>query len=85
MDTRTGEVKQFGNETGRNKFVADKRRKGEPWWIECAIEPTKAQTMKGVKGHHKCLCGSGKKFRDCCRKLYIFKHGEWVNNPKAKF
>ena len=81
MDTRTGEIKQFADTKERDAFTAEKRRKGEPWWIECRLEPTKRQAMKGLKGHHLCLCGSGKKFRDCCRKLYVFKHGEWRKNP----
>ena len=81
MDARTGEIKQFGSEKERDVFVQDKRRKGEPWWIECKIAPTKAQAMFRLRGRHPCLCGSGKKFRDCCRKLYVFKHGEWRKNP----
>ena len=40
-----------------------------------------SQAQNGLKGWHLCLCGSGKKFRDCCRKLHVFKHGKWVNNP----
>lgn len=81
MDSRTGKILIFDDTNKRDCFIRDKRIHGEPWWIECKIEPTKAQTMKGLKGHHLCLCGSGKKFRDCCRKLYIFKHGQWVKNP----
>ena len=81
MDTRTGEIKRFADAAARDRFVDEKLRKGEPWWVECKVEPTKPQTMNGLKGWHLCLCGSGKKFRDCCRKLYVFKHGKWVNNP----
>lgn len=67
MDTRTGEIITFGDTKQRDSFLQDKRKKGELWWLECAVEPTKAQTMNGLKGWHLCLCGSGKKFRECCR------------------
>ena len=81
MDTRTGEIKRFIDADNLANYIDEKRRKGEPWWVECRVEPTKAQTINGLKGWHLCLCGSGKKFRDCCRKLHVFKHGKWVNNP----
>jgi uncharacterized protein YchJ len=83
MDTRTGEIKTFATQKERDAFVNDKRKKGEPWWVECHEEPTKKQATMGLKGWNLCLCGSGKKFRECCRKLYIFQNGEWVANSKA--
>jgi uncharacterized protein YchJ len=46
-----------------NRYVKVK----EPWWVETKVEPTKKQLQSGLKGWHKCLCGSGKLFRECCR------------------
>lgn len=63
MNTETGEIKQFESQAARDAFVAEKNKA----WVECAIEPTEEQKQTGVKGHHDCLCGSGRKFRDCCR------------------
>lgn len=66
MNTDTGEIRKFGDDVERARFVEERRRKGESW-IECAAQPTEHQVKHGLKGHHSCLCGSGKKFRDCCR------------------
>jgi uncharacterized protein YchJ len=71
MDTRTGEIREFKTEAERNNFVADKRKRGEPWWKECANAPSPFQKKHNLKGHHLCLCGSGKKFRDCCQEKKV--------------
>jgi len=39
-------------------------RRGEPFGGYSWLRRTKAVC---TKGHHPCKCGSGKKFRDCCR------------------
>jgi len=71
MQRATGEVKQMNEselrEAQEQKFYNPITRKKEPWWIPVTVEPTKQQLQTGVKGWHLCLCGSGKKFRDCCR------------------
>jgi uncharacterized protein YchJ len=67
MNTKTGEIVKFNTEEERTGFIASKRAEGPAgkWWRECAVEPT---TKTGqLKGHHPCPCGSGKRFRDCCR------------------
>ena len=75
MNKVTGEVKQMTeaeaaqlNTAGPSmnqpqRFVKVK----QPWWLPCKVEPTKKQVQSGLKGWHLCLCGSGKKFRDCCK------------------
>ena len=53
------------------------------WWFECQKPPTPTQIKYGLKGHHICLCGSGKKFRNCCRKqndAILVKEPELGNN-----
>jgi len=73
MDTRTGEI--LNPETMQRKQEAWDRECGiknarpkESWFfVSCAVEPTSSQISHGVKGWHLCLCGSGKKFRECCR------------------
>lgn len=71
MNTETGEIKEFETELDLAKFIAghkdDWRKTGGVRWLACKVEPTKEQKQSGVKGWHDCLCGSGKKFRDCCR------------------
>ena len=67
MNTKTGEIKTFENQQERDSFIAARRAEGSKgkWWKECAIEPAVKNGM--LKGHHPCPCGSGKKFRNCCR------------------
>lgn len=38
----------------------------EGWWIKKDTPPPPAPPAV-LKGHHPCPCGSGKKYRDCCR------------------
>lgn len=71
MNPDTGEVRCLTPEE-KQRVLDDsegRRRvkiKGS-WWIETKVEPNKKQMQSGVKGWHDCLCGSGRKFRDCCR------------------
>lgn len=67
MNTKTGQIMKFNSEEERTGFIISERAKGPAgkWWKECAVEP---QIKTGfLKGHHPCPCGSGKKFRACCR------------------
>jgi len=76
MNKETGEVKMMTAEEmarlntagpSMNQPLPPRTKVKEPWWIECKVEPTKKQIQSGLKGWHLCLCGSGKKFRECCR------------------
>jgi uncharacterized protein YchJ len=71
MQRETGEVKQMTEpelkEAQEQRFYNPATKKKEPWWVVTKVEPTQQQIQSGVKGWHQCLCGSGKKFRDCCK------------------
>jgi uncharacterized protein YchJ len=71
MQEQTGEVKHLTPEEKQNIQDLPRGRRGVKvngnWWIETKVEPTVKQLQSGVKGWHLCLCGSGKKFRECCR------------------
>ena len=74
MNENTGEIKMLTPEEKQayaDQFDGDGNRKRikikNQWWIECKVEPTVKQKQSGLKGWHDCLCGSGKKFRECCR------------------
>jgi uncharacterized protein YchJ len=73
MNTKTGEIICLTPEEKQRVLDLSEGRRGvkikNQWHIETKIEPTPGQKKSGVKGHHACLCGSGKKFRDCCRTL----------------
>lgn len=79
MDTRTGKVYTPDQMAAMQKEWDDKdtREAGtnannngpkESWFfVSCTVDPSPSQVKYGVKGWHDCLCGSGKKFRECCR------------------
>lgn len=80
MDTKTGEVRCLTPEEKQRVLDLSEGRRGVKikgtWFIETKVDPTPKQLQSGVKGWHLCLCGSGKKFRECCRVKtpYVRRH-----------
>lgn len=71
MNPDTGEVRKLTSAelAGERKQVDGKRyiKVNGSWWLEAQVEPSPFQLEHGMKGHHPCLCGSGKRYRNCCR------------------
>lgn len=60
MNIDTGEIKEY-------KELTEKQRESGKW-IKCNIQPSPSQLYRGrLKGYEKCLCGSGKQFKNCCK------------------
>ena len=74
MDSRTGKIVDIKELEKEPDYIAPKKGKKlwakGSWWILTKKEPTINQRENGVKGHHLCLCGSGEKFRNCCRMIW---------------
>lgn len=69
MDDRTGEIYQ-GDEVERMRDLLRDRGEVEHL-VEMKEAPTAGQLRRNpphVKGHEPCPCGSGKRFKKCCKR-----------------
>ena len=46
-------------------------RRGQAFASAMVKVQRKPGVFQQLKGHHLCRCGSGKKFRDCCRAVEL--------------
>ena len=63
MNTETGEIKKM---EAVLKLPLGEQRK----YVPCKIEPTERQMNRKqarILDNEKCLCGSGQKFKNCCK------------------
>lgn len=61
MNIDTGEIKEI-------RLLSEKQKESGRW-VECKMAPTPSQMYRGrLKGYEKCLCGSGKQFKNCCKR-----------------
>lgn len=59
MDTRSGQIWQRPE---------DAPIESRPYLKQMTVEPTPAQLRRGFVGRNECCpCGSGKKFKKCCK------------------